>query len=283
MQRGRGLTPSHVHWPSVFIALYALIACRPPPVDTDSGDAEAGDTGTGCPAEHPFPGSIDAEGPDGPASVATLLDRFDGIAGSIFLFEWPAEDLSAFSGIRCIEGRLDVHDSDALQSLHGLDDLVQATTIQLSNLPELTTLEGLGSLEAVEALLIYDYRGRSGLTSLEGLDRLRAAPYLSVSGPRALTHVDAFEHITQVTNLSLFDLPGLTNLSGLGGLTAVVNNLTIARNDSLQDLTGFDSLQWVGGDVWIWENPLLPQAEAEAWAADIAEVGGEVRVERNGP
>lgn len=271
----------HIHRVPVFIALYVLIACAPPAAD--SGEDAEFPRGGECPAERSFPGSIDAVGPDGPASLATLLSTFDGITGSVFLSDWPEEDLSAFEGIRCIDGRLDIHHSDALRSLHGLDQLVRATTIQLSNLTELTTLEGLGSLEAVEALLIYDYGAHSGLTSLDGLDRLRAVQYLSVSGPKALSRVDALEHITQLTDLSIFDLAGLTDLSGLGALEAVVNNVTIARNDSLADLAGWNALQWVGGDVWISNNPILPQALAEAWAAGIDEVGGDVRVDGNGP
>ncbi len=262
------------------------MACAPPPLGEASAASDdraaAGPAGPACPAERSFPGSLTMGGPDAPASLAGLLASFDGVTGSIWLDDWPDYDLTALSSIRCIDGRLDVHNSPFLRSLRGLDHLASTTTIQLSNLPEVTSLEGLGSLEEVEALLIYDYDGHSGFESLDGLDRLRSLQKLSVSGPPDLSQVDALFRIKDATDLSFFDLPGLTDLSGLGQLESLEGSLYIGRDDALQSLAGFDALEGVGDDVTVRDNPLLPQADAEAWAAAIDEVGGEVIVAGNG-
>ena len=263
--------------------LLLLTACASLIPGEDSATEEASTPGPGCPAEHPFPGSLTLRGPDSPASLAGLLQEFDGVEGSIFLSDWPDEDLTAFAGIRCIGGRLDVHSSPELRSFRGLDDLVHVTTIQLSNLPEVTTLDGLGALEEVEAFLIYDYDGKSGFQSLDGLEGLHTVQTLSISGPRELTQVNALRRLTEATDVSFVNLPGLTDLSGLGALTSVEGNLGIDRNDYLTTLAGFDALEFVGGDVYVGRNPALPQADAEAWVDAIDEVVGEVYVQENGP
>lgn len=263
---------------------FLLAACAPPVPAEDSGiDDDESSAGPVCPAEHPFAGSVTVSGPNAPASAARLLADFDGITGSIFLDNWPEEDLSALQGIRCIDGRLDIHSSVELRSLRGLDHLTQVTTIQLSNLPELTTLDGLGDVVEMEALLVYDYDGHSGLESFDGLDRLRKLQYLDVSGPRGLAQIDALYRITALETLWLYDLPGLSDLSGLGALESVEDDVEILRNDSLRSLAGFDALERVGDNVRVLDNPSLPQADAEAWAAAIDEVGGDVSVQGNGP
>lgn len=265
----------------VFLAF--LLACAPTTTGEDSAIDEESPPGPVCPAEHPFSGSVTVSGPNAPASAARLLAGFDGITGSIFLDNWPEEDLSALRAIRCIDGRLDVHSSVDLRSLRGLDQLTRVTTIQLSNLPELTTLDGLGDVVEMEALLVYDYDGHSGLESFDGLDRLRKLQVLDVSGPRGLAQVDALFRITELTTLHLYDLPGLTDLSGLASLASVEDDVDVLRNDSLTTLSGLGALELVGDNVRVVDNPSLPQADAEAWAMAIDEVGGDVSVQGNGP
>jgi len=67
----------------------------------------------------------------------------------------------------------------------------------------------------------------------------------------------------------------------VGVLAAVGGDLEIARNQTLSQLSGFSSLEEIGGDVLISENAALCDASVEEWLDEV-EIGGEsVEIESN--
>ena len=70
---------------------------------------------------------------------------------------------------------------------------------------------------------------------------------------------------------------------GISALETVEGQLIIDLNDSLTDISALSSITTVTGDVFIRHNPLLPTSQAETLAATIAEIGGTLLIEGNGP
>ena len=61
----------------------------------------------------------------------------------------------------------------------------------------------------------------------------------------------------------------LTDLSGLGGIRQIDAGLVIRFLDSLTDLSGFESLLLINGEVEITDNAALCQSVVEAWAEAV--------------
>ncbi len=144
----------------------------------------------------------------------------------------------------------------------------EATDIDLTNLPELTDISGLGTLDdvALEGLIIRN----TGLTSLEGLEGISSvtgnvqvvgnADLGTMAGLDGLADVAGLVQIvnnegltaltglgtldTTAVGLEISDNPGLTSLEGLGGLVDA-GNLTISGNLGLTSLDGVDALTTV--------------------------------------
>jgi hypothetical protein len=120
----------------------------------------------------------------------------------------------------------------------------------------LTHLDGLNSIDTVDEMLIV-FRN-TDLTDTGGLSRVRAVG----------------DTVSIRFNSTLPSI-GLKSLTEAGGLD-------IEYNDVLTSLDDLAALRVIEGDLTINGNPMLSQAEAEAFAAGIT-VGGTIRVEANGP
>jgi hypothetical protein len=127
------------------------------------------------------------------------------------------ESSEEIAGYTAIEGQLTIRDS------------------------EVSCLQFLACLESTHGLKIED---NAYLESLDGMEALR-----EVRGPD-----EAFFKY----GLFISSNPVLADLSGMSSLTAVAGgDLFIFANDSLETLTGFDSLREVAGDVVISRNAAL--------------------------
>ncbi len=168
--------------------------------------------------------------------------------------------------------------------------------------PGLVTLEGLDALSSLRSLEVcgLDARGQA-VAPLQSIAALDAAldgelERVSLRYLPALASIDALSGVTHLDGLVLIDLPQVTDLAPLGelggmismtmwrtgvadlhGLESVIaldDRLDISGNDQLVTLDGLDALASVGA-LYITNNAMLPQTEAEAFAATI-DVAAEV-------
>lgn len=168
---------------------------------------------------------------------------------------------------------------------------------------QVSTLAPLGSIERLGSLLICnnpnllsvaefgaalegDFEGRVSLTALPSLQSLAGFEGLtSIGAGLALVDLPLVQDLQALANLnavgdvaSLSGL-GITSMEGLEGL-AQTGALLIIGNSQLSTLAGLENLTEVSGDLRIRDNPMLPQAEAEAWAAGV-DVGEDVVICNN--
>ncbi|MCK6508005.1 hypothetical protein L6R53_32345, partial [Myxococcota bacterium] len=167
-----------------------------------------------------------------------------------------------------------------LQNLCGLDSLQSAGMLAVVRQNGLTEVGPLPSLRRA-GLSIY---GNSDLVRFSAPPALEELNGLYLSGP-VLVSVAAAPLSGMVDgDFSLYDSPLLTDLTGLAPLTSIGGDLWIIGNDSLTSLEGLHNIEWIGGDVEITDNPLLPQAEIDAFLASVGleDIDGTVTVEDNG-
>lgn len=79
--------------------------------------------------------------------------------------------------------------------------------------------------------------------------------------------------------LRLGGLHGITTLEGLESVTEV-GSLDLSVNSELATIAGLDNLSSVTSNLEVTYNPMLPQAEVEAWADGIA-IDGDVTICEN--
>lgn len=128
-----------------------------------------------------------------------------------------------------------------------------------------------------------------GCTSIAGSLRIGDTQFVELAGLDRLRVVEGSLNLFR--NAALVDL-GLSQLERVGGTLSVhfddrldsvalpslqaVGGLLISSNASLSS-PGLDALDRVDGDLRILNNPRMPRAEAEAFAAQI-DVGGTVEI-----
>jgi len=200
-----------------------------------------------------------------------------------------------------------------LASLDGLENLqyVRNTLSLGAPLPDagcvgtlVTTIAPFAGLQEVGALSICD---NPNLTSLMELGTALSGDFagpISIGGLPSLESLAGFEDLTSAGHrLGLTSLPLVPDLQPLGNLTHVegaltlggldeitsmegleqvtyVGSLVILENAQLTTLAGFGNLMTVGDSLSIHDNPMLPQDEAEAWAAGL-DVGTTVTICNN--
>jgi hypothetical protein len=164
--------------------------------------------------------------------------------------------LEGFSGVASEVGNVSISDNESLASLHGLEGIVSATTVQISWNPALSTLDGLDGLTTVSDFVSID--SNDALTSLEGLGSLR-------EGGLAVT-----------SNASL------TSLAGLESMRSTLA-VAIGENPMLRSLRALAGLETVENDFWIVDNAVLPTCEAFWLVASVGvtNIGGTIDIEQN--
>ena len=205
-----------------------------------------------------------------------------------------------------VDGILRITNAGAVTNLEGMGCLCEVTgQFVLSHLANLGSFEGLDNLESVGALYIQE----NDAAVLDGFPRLETVTdyvtvyyndFVEVSGFPELTTVGGtlafngnfllgaitgFSSLTSVGgevtlgNISpaLQDISGLSSLDSVGGLSVSGTTLT--------DLVPLQGITWVGGDVSIQNNTLLPTVEASALVGAIgaANIAGTVTINNNGP
>ncbi len=133
-------------------------------------------------------------------------------------------------------------------SIDGLDTALQGELRYTVRLNQLSALTGVGAF--------------SDVTWADGID-MNQAP--------ALTDLGGLSDLEGAISLFFVEL-GIVDFGGLESLVSLEGRLVISGNPSLVTLDGLDALTSVD-EVFIFGNPALPQAEAEAFVASLAVSG----------
>jgi hypothetical protein len=182
-------------------------------------------------------------------------------------------NLLGLSGLTRVDGSLLIFSNDSLTSLDGLNNLsmIGNEFMVLSNyqLVNLSGLEGLMSIGGYTSIIrnffLIDFTGLGNLSSvgysvnitenrnlvsLNGLGQLDSIPgYLMIVENEKLTDISNFNGLVYTQGLLIKDNDSLNNLSGLNSLLHIGDDLEISRSLALQSFEGLNSLQAVDGDV----------------------------------
>jgi len=208
-----------------------------------------------------------------------FCENYDRVFGSLHA-NYHAESLTAFSCLVEVTQSLTIEGHEATSiSLPNLVRVGQFFTLRSSPSAEETNfaaLETVGSTMDVTGI------------GLEAVAPTLSFPSLhTINGNLNLDSIGAqtidLSSIHYVQDLSIHDWPMLTNLDGMASLHTVNGYLAIERNDVLEDITSLMSVSSIGNDLRVRNNPLLPTSQADALAATIPDIGGEVFIDGNGP
>lgn len=205
------------------------------------------------------------------------LDGATVIVGDLRLGEMSGTDVAGLAGVTTISGTLDLSGRTELRSLAGLSALdAVGGDLVLRRLPALPSLEGLGALRVVGGDLDVD---ETAVTSMDGLQALIAVGGLLVRDNRYLGNVQGLISLTFARDFVEFTAnPLLTDFRGLSKLR-YTNFLAITRQDSVDAIVGFDSLERVGA-LYVRDNGELTEVGAfpALTHAGVVELGSNTKL-----
>jgi hypothetical protein len=134
----------------------------------------------------------------------------------------------------------------------------------------------LSSLRAADGFVSFrNARSVSGFQGMEGIAEIGSDLTIVSTPTTLLTSLDGLRNVdgdlAVESNLRLVSLEGLESLETVGG------DLQITGNIELFTLSPLGSLERVEGDQHIYENPMLPSSEIDAFVARVSVGGTTVR------
>ncbi|MBT3221025.1 MAG: hypothetical protein HN348_18235, partial [Proteobacteria bacterium] len=205
---------------------------------------------------------------DNPDLVTLDLTNLASVSETLMLDTNPVLTTIDASSLVTVGQYLRIYDNDALDSIdfseleesgdlsgwvwwHNEVDISYNEVLSVVSMPSLTIVAGL-SLEENAQLATFD------------------APLLTEVGKG---------------NLTVVNLPLLVDLSGLSAITVIYEDLEIAGNDQLGDVSALHNVTSVGGDFSVMDNQSLATVDAEALrdAIGISNIGGTVTISGNAP
>lgn len=191
------------------------------------------------------------------------------------------ETLEGLTGLNAVMDGLEIAGNESLASLTGLEELSIMPTgeLTISDHPELTALDGLENLEAVQRLVITD---NASLVGFDGLDNLTEVTYnLWVFRNDSLIGLGGLSNLDHIGMLALWDNPALTSLHGLSD-DLEIGSWDLERNPSLASLEGFEDLVPEHEFTAI-QNTALPTCALVAYRDSLQSDGweGEVCIYQN--
>ena len=191
----------------------------------------------------------------------TGLRGFTEIEGSIIV---SCPSCTGLEDLRCLEevsGDLIIENCYSLETLGGLENLVNVGKLNIHTNPSLVTLNGFEAVQSMGSLSILEneeLKAISGLNSLTNLDCLQVESnpkleaiggfsgleftnVLIISGNNSLEELDGFESLIETSSLEIEDNDSLIDLDGLSGLR-MTEGITIDGNSSLENIDALGSL-----------------------------------------
>jgi hypothetical protein len=176
-------------------------------------------------------------------------------------------DLSLFTSLETVTGRVTIINNSALTDLNGLTNLRSVDWLSVGGNQSLVSLAGIQNIEDIRWFNLYNNNALTSLDDLQSWDF--ELPILSITQNSNLTSISGlsnvllsgsvyledlselttFEELNFADSLNWFQIhnnDALTSLSGLENITAI-QTLLIGGNDSLQNLQGLENLMDVRG------------------------------------
>ena len=168
-------------------------------------------------------------------NLGNLTVQADG--GGIRIKNCGIESIQSLSNITRI-GSIELTNLPNLASLEGFNNLEEAIgNITLASLPLVSNFSGLGSLQSAARMSIFS----SGFTSFSGANSLESLTSLSVSNS-ALINFSGLNNFESVDHIFISSCSELENLSGLENLTSL-NTIEIDNCSKLENLVGLTGIQ----------------------------------------
>ncbi|NCG21493.1 MAG: hypothetical protein GWP91_20975 [Rhodobacterales bacterium] len=179
--------------------------------------------------------------------------------------------MGGFNWLLIVPGSLVIQDLPMVASISEFPVLTEVQgDLLLVNLASLTTLDAFDVLNEVEGTL--EIRSATALetyTSFLNLERVGGG--MLVTGT-SLTWIGA-ESLTQVGALLITDNANVTDLTDFDQLVVVTGDVTVSGSAQLIDLSGLEGIQWIGGTLQIGNNASLTGVNG---LFGLAAVGGDV-------
>ncbi|HEY3387340.1 MAG TPA: hypothetical protein VGK46_12570, partial [Saprospiraceae bacterium] len=189
-------------------------------------------------------------------------------------------DITNLLGLEVIKsvGELTIVNAPNLTSLEGMHELNYAVNLVIQH-TGITSLDGLRNLDTI--YFVGAINGNDQLVDLSGLEELEFAFALQLSDNQKMENLQGLTTLAEVQNLMIEYNPLLVNFTGIPALKKL-DGLYVGNNDNLQDFAGLenikrmrvgfeiienpkltsfhglDALTYVGKDILIENNPLLP-------------------------
>lgn len=271
------------------------------PADGVDQDCDGDDPLVACPDAVRVENSFIVSGADAADEAYALCRRGPvRLEGSLNILDTPFTDLSALACV-CEVGNLIIERNAVLESLHGLEGLVEVNDraiygyVTIDRNPALASIDALANVRDIESLTL----DHNALTSLEGLRGVRLSASVQIRGEHGLVSLDGLVIPSDTTLLltacnSLVSLQGiavssrlgairvhanksLASLAGLEALTAAYA-IEVTTNPALPDLAGLEHLLSVDDDVRIQSNRTLLDVSA---LHGLASIGADLHVREN--
>lgn len=169
------------------------------------------------------------------------------------------QDLTGLDNVTDIN-QISLNHNPSLSSLSGLENLtrIRGGGLRLSNLPELTDISALSSLNRIDGMLTIINTGSiTDFMPLINLQQIRGGLYLdNVPG---LVNLGGLHNVNieyPESELIILNMPDLEDLSGLNG-TTFLYYVYLSHNQALSTLIGLEDLKSVPHGVYLGYNPNL--------------------------
>ncbi|WP_396636077.1 T9SS type A sorting domain-containing protein [Maribacter sp. R77961] len=160
-----------------------------------------------------------------------------------------------------VNDALTINLNNSLTDIAALSNLTELRGLQLSQLPVLTSLEGLHNLTEVFGFGI-EIRSMDILENLNGIRSLNTVSALTINGLDSLNSLQGLENLTTATNLlRIENNPSLTNVDELSSL--FIAPLDVDGNSSLSNFCGLYTLAINSSDAFNITNNLTNPTQQE--------------------
>ncbi|MDP2316241.1 MAG: MopE-related protein [Pseudomonadota bacterium] len=188
------------------------------------------------------------------ARALTSLEGLTSLRSLDSLYVGESRSLARLGGMR-LHGEMAYVRilSSPVTDLAGLDDVDTIATLELDDLPALTSVDGLDAVVSIEDAELIDL---PVLANLDGLRSLTVAGTLAFHRLDALADVEGLAALLSVDSFTLATAPRLASLAPMTSLRRL-GVVALYWNDTLADITPLAAIPATDASVYLVDNPLL--------------------------